>query len=90
MERLMTTTGVLNKMLEPLGDSLNLEAARCLADLRIDATVQARIAELADRANEGLLTDAERVEYKSYVDGVGLINILRSKARQVLANSPGV
>jgi hypothetical protein len=82
------TTSALNLLLEPLIRSLGSEAARQILALRIDPAVQARIDDLADRCNEGLLTDAEQAEYEGYVEGISLINILKAKARRVLSAFP--
>jgi hypothetical protein len=87
---LMATPSALNRLLEPLSQALTPEAARCLADFRIDPALQARIDELADRCNEGLLTEAERSEYEDLVDGISLISILKSKAHRVLSNLTAV
>ena len=86
MDTAIPTTTALHQLLEPLSRSLNVEAARAIVGLHIDPTVQARIDELADRCNEGLLTEAERAEYEGFVEGVGLVNVLRAKARRVLAH----
>ena len=85
----MTTTGALSQLLEPLSQALTPEAARCISDFRIPPPVQARIDELAELCNEGLLTDAERAEYASFVDGVMLINVLQSKVRRAISSYAG-
>ena len=82
----MNSTTALNRLLEPLSQSLSVEAAQQLLGFRIDPAVQARIDELADRCSEGLLTEDERAEYESYVEGIGLINLLMAKARRVLSS----
>ena len=79
------TTSALNQLLDPLSRSLGNEAAEQILALHIEPKVQARIDVLADRCNEGLLTDTERAEYEGYVDGISLINILKAKARRVLS-----
>jgi hypothetical protein len=85
MDTATTTVTALHQLLEPLSRSLNVEAARAIVGLRIDPSVQARIDELADRCSEGLLTEAERGEYEGFVEGVGLVNVLRAKARHALS-----
>ena len=87
MESTTTTTTALNQLLEPLSQSLSVDAAQQILGLRIDLAIQARIDELADRCNEGLLTETERTEYESYVEGVGLINLLKAKARRALSKN---
>jgi len=71
-------------MLDPLSDCLDPEAAEHIVALRIDDAIQARIEELADRSNEGLLTAAERAEYESYVEGAEILSLIKLKARRYL------
>ncbi len=78
------TIAALNRMLEPLSRSLSVEAARAIVSLQIDPTIQARIQALADRCNEGLLGDAERTEYESYVEGAEILALIKLKARRLL------
>ncbi len=78
------TITALDRMLEPLSDCLNVEAARRIMELRIDPVIQTRIAELADRSNEGLLTGDERAEYESYVEGAEILSLIKLKARRYL------
>src|SRR4051794_40304425 len=72
---------VLFKMLAPV---LTPETAERLVSLRIDAETRVRIDELADKANEGTLTDPERVEYAEYVEAMDLIGLLQAEARGML------
>ena len=71
------------KVLEPVMRGLPPEIARQFADLRAAPELQARIDELADRCNDGLLTEAERAEYAGYVEAIDLIAILQAEARAV-------
>lgn len=82
------TPSALNRLLEPLIQSLGSDSIRQILAFRIDTKAQARIDELADRCNEGLLTVAERAEYEGYVAEISLINILKAKARRVLSARP--
>jgi hypothetical protein len=82
------TTSALNQLLDPLSRSLGIEAATQILAFHIDPDVQARIDALADRCNEGALSDPERSEYEGYVEGISLINILKAKARRVLSAQP--
>jgi hypothetical protein len=77
-------TAVLDRILDPLARQLTPAAARALVKFRADAATQARIADLADRCNEGTLNRAERAEYDSYVRAIDLIAVLQSKARRAL------
>ncbi len=64
------------------------EFAQDLVNLRAPKEVQARIDELAERCNEGTLTDSERVEYEGYVHAIHLIGVLQARARVALASGP--
>jgi hypothetical protein len=74
----------MDRILDPLASALNEEAARRILDLRIDPEIQARVAALAERANEGELTAEERDEYLSYVEAADLLAIFKLKARRHL------
>jgi hypothetical protein len=76
---------VLERILESVSSSLNDEAARKLIGLKADRKVQARVAELASKCNEGELTSDERREYESYVMAGHLVAILQAQARILLA-----
>jgi hypothetical protein len=81
----MSTAAVhLDRLLEPFADCLTLEVAAKIADLRSDDATQARIDYLADRSNEGLLTDRERDEYVGYLQAIDVIAVLQAKARSQL------
>jgi hypothetical protein len=79
------SASILDRMLDPVGNSMSPEFAQELVDLRADPQDQARIDELAEKCNEGMLTDDERNEYKRYVQAIHLIGVLQRKARRVLA-----
>lgn len=80
---------VMDRMLDQLSGCLDAEAARRVVDLRIDAETQARVAALAEKANEGLLSTEELEEYKSYIDMGDVIAILKLKAKRILATAGG-
>ena len=77
---------ILDQILEPLGNAMPLDYARELVEYRASPDVQARVDELADKCNEGQLTDAERDEYDDYLQAFHFIEIMQRKARRVLAN----
>jgi hypothetical protein len=80
---------VLDQLMAPLGDCLTSESARRLLALKADPKLQARVDDLAGRHSRGLLTPEEQAEYGRYVAYSTFVAILKSKARQLLANSPG-
>ena len=83
------TISVLDRILDPLCDFLNPQAAQRIVALGLDPDVKARIAELADRSNEGLLSAEERAEYASYVEGAEILSLIKLKARRFLLTSSG-
>lgn len=80
----MQAAHFLDRVLDPLASTLNHEAARSILEQRIDPEVQARVAVLAERANEGELTQAERDEYLSYVEAADMLAIFKLKAKRHL------
>jgi len=83
------TAPALDRLVGPLSACLTPVSARRLLALKADAKLQARVDYLAGRCNQGLLTPEERAEYGSYVTFGTFVAILKSKARQLLANSQG-
>ena len=85
-----STTYALNQMLEPLSSALSVEAAEAIRAMEIPPDVQARLQELADRSNEGLLDEREQAEYRGYVEGAEILSLLKLKVRRLLkANGRG-
>lgn len=77
-------TSVLDRMLDPFSRCFDGESARRVTEYRIDASVQARVDALAEKASEGLLTPDERAEYEAYINADDFIAILKLKARRHL------
>ena len=82
------TASVLDRLLDPITRCLTPESARALVELRADAVAQARIAELAEKCNEGQITPDERREYETYVQVGNVLAILQAKARLLLRQQP--
>ena len=80
---------VLDELVARLAACLTAESARRLLALKADRTLQAHVDDLADRHSQGLLTPAEEAEYGTYASYSTFVAILKSKARQLLAHSPG-
>jgi hypothetical protein len=80
----MATASLLDRIFEPFGEALTPESAARIVEMRADDEVQRRIDELADKCNEGELSEDERYEYDTYVRAIDFISIMQSKARQVL------
>ncbi|MEX2317209.1 MAG: hypothetical protein WD669_08655 [Pirellulales bacterium] len=84
----MSTTELLQQVLDPFMECLTPEAARKIVELRASPELQMRLDQLADRANEGVLTQEEMAEYDRFLSVLNLIAILQSKARQFLKMHP--
>ena len=80
---------VLDRLVDPLSRCLTPESARRLLKLRADPELNAHMDRLAEKCTEGALTPRERDEYASYVSFGTFIALLKAKARQLLADSPG-
>jgi hypothetical protein len=61
-------------------NSLSADAAIAFAKSQPDPEFQIRLDELATRSSAGSLTDAERIEYESYVYTMDFMALLRAKA----------
>lgn len=71
---------------EPVLRILSRDQAAQIIDFHGDEDLQRRIEELAEKANEGELTDEERAEYEGYVEANSFIAVLQAKARRLLAS----
>jgi hypothetical protein len=74
MENTRTAVTAMDKLLEQLSNCF-------------DAEIRARVEVLADKSNEGLLTEEERDEYRSYVELADLIATLKLKAQRRLSSN---
>jgi hypothetical protein len=84
----MGTTLALHDLLDPLSRCLDAESARRIVAFQVDPPVQERIDALAERANEGNLSAAERDEYEAFVNAADFIAILKLKVRRHLDQIP--
>ena len=81
-------TDVLDRILDPFTECLTPDVAQRIVNLRADFQTQARLDELADKANEGQLSALEKAEYDRFRDAFHFVTILQSKARQLLQRQP--
>ena len=73
------------EILEPLAECLTPEVAERILAIRLNPRVQARVDELAEKANEGLLSPEERAEYESIIDRADILGIVKAMARKALS-----
>jgi hypothetical protein len=72
----------LGSFVDHLTEGFTPELARHFADLpQPNAEFQARLDELAEKANQGTLTDEEARTYEKYVDYIDFVTLMRLKAR---------
>jgi len=77
-------TAGLAKILDPVAQCFTPEAAKRVAELRADPAVQARIAALADKCNEGTITPEEMAEYDAYIQAMDVVAVLQKQARTLI------
>jgi hypothetical protein len=78
---------VLDRLLDPLGECLTPETACRIVGLKADRRLQSRVNYLAERSASGTITPDEQAEYENYVSYGTFVAILKSKARQLIADS---
>ncbi len=78
-----------DRFLDPVTDCLTPAVAERIVGVQVDLQTQARLDDLAEKANRGALTKEEREEYAEYVEGMDFLGILKAKARKVLERQAG-
>lgn len=82
-----TATDFLSTYLGPLAEDLTPRQAEKILATKPSNELIARVQELSEKANAGVLTEHERAEYEYYVDVDDVIGLLKARARTVLKNS---
>ena len=77
----MTEADIFSRVIDPSNPTLTAEAAKALLDLGYSEMDHRRMAELARKSNEGMLSDEERREFEGYVFVGDILAMLKSKAR---------
>ncbi|HEU0011053.1 MAG TPA: hypothetical protein VFT34_14645 [Verrucomicrobiae bacterium] len=75
---------IWSRALHPDQGDLSPEAARSILRIHLSATDHSRLNELAAKAAEGTLTEAEERELDSYRNVGRLLELMKSKARRSL------
>lgn len=84
-----TEAAIWERLIDPSDDDLSPEVARFLLRLDFRETDHARMEELAQRSNEGTLTQDEQAELQNYVRIGNVLALMQSKARLSLRNPAG-
>ena len=83
------TDTALGKFVDQMIRGFTPELAKHFAELpEPDCEFQARLDELAEKANEGTLSSDEAREYEKYVEYMDFIALMRLKARSRISNLP--
>lgn len=75
---------IWSRVIEPEKNGLSPEAARSILELTFSERDKARLAELAEKCNEGVLSAEERAEYEAYVKVGDVLSLLHLKAKKSL------
>jgi hypothetical protein len=75
---------IWSRLLRPAGETLSPEAARSILGLEFSQEDKERMHELAAKARDGSLTDAEQEDIRNYERVGNLLALMKSKARQRL------
>ncbi len=84
-ESTSSEVAIWSRVIAPEKSGLSPDAARLvLEEFRFSEADEARMAELAEKCNEGNLTPQERAEYEAYVKVGDVLSLLHLKARRSL------
>lgn len=75
---------LIAELADRLAGTFSNASAEAILALKLDGPTLQRRRELAEKANEGLLTTEEFAEYETYAQVRGLLSILQSRARLYL------
>lgn len=80
----MSKLDAFDFLFDPAKPGLTPEGLQRLVDLKFDDAEADTMDALAEKANEGLLSEQERREYEDWVRQGALISLLQAKARLYL------
>ncbi len=81
------TAPLLEGLAETVADCLDSPSLEAIARMQLDPRTSARLDELAEKANEGGLSEAERAEYRSFTEISEFLGLAQLRARQKLGVS---
>jgi len=79
----------IDQLIDPVGQCLTREVAERLITLRANPELQLEVDRLADKANQGTLTEDERIQYEQYVSFAQIVTLLQIEARDLLDGQSG-
>ena len=83
----ITEADILTRVVAPDQPGLPSESARAILDLRFDQSALRRMELLADKNNQGTITDAEREEMEKYLRVGNFLDLMQAKARLSLKST---
>jgi len=81
-----TMMTIMEHVIEPKRGDMGKDLAKQVLSWRFTDEDQARYAQLAERAQEGLLTAEEQRELDDFLQVNSFLTVMKSKARRSLAN----
>ena len=83
----MSNTALLDQLLDPFTQCLDAESAQRVIAFGASPEVEHRVSALAQRANEGTITEDERIDYEALINASDFIAILKLKAQRKLTSN---
>jgi len=84
----VTEADIFSRLIDAANPTLTPEAAAGILQLKYSEADHARMEELAEKSNKGMLSPEERREFESYVFVGDVLSLLKSKARLSLRKQP--
>jgi hypothetical protein len=72
---------LLEALAETVAACLDAPSLGAMANLELDAPTRERLDELADKANEGQLSQEERAEYQGFIEVSEFLGLAQLRAR---------
>jgi len=76
------------RLMQAQSDALSPQVAEYLLSIEFAESDRQQLRRLAERSEAGILTEAEQVEFDSYLHVGNLLAVLQSKARTALRRKP--
>ena len=76
-----SSPALVEALAESMAACLDAPSLQAIAHLQLDATTQARLDNLADKANEGQITAEERAEYQAFIGISEFLGLAQLRAR---------
>lgn len=83
----MQASTTIDPVFAPIVGCFTRDVAARILEVRLDDSTQTKMDQWAKQANEGLLTETDRMEYERLIDKLDTLGLLKSLARQALKNS---